>query len=201
MRGHLASLGGSEEYTVPSLLVLLSRYVDAPDPVTKASNRLVVVLLANQPTYPLLVGWVTGEWSIPPTEAQATVLALTLVSTPLFCMVPWVSRRAAGLGRLAFPAIGALNTVFCTAVLGRGSGVEAFLVPCVVIASLACPAGNRRALGIAIVFLYVSFVVGRMLPFGPVIALSPEQLEALVSLNAFSAASFTAMAVWTLRNA
>lgn len=193
MRAQPASLGGSEEYTVPSLLVLLSRYVDAPDSVTKASNRLVVVLLANQPTYPLLVGWVTGEWSI--------VLALTLVSTPLFCMVPWVSGRAAGLGRLAFPAIGALNTVFCTAVLGRGSGVEAFLVPCVVIASLTCPAGNRRALGIAIVFLYVSFVVGRMLPFGPVIALSPEQLEALVSLNAFSAASFTAMAVWTLRNA
>ena len=178
---------------MPSLLASLSRYVDAPDPVTKASNRLVVILLANQPTYPLLVGWVTGDWS--------PFLALTLVSTPLFCMVPWVSRRAAGLGRLAFPAIGALNTVFCTAVLGRGSGVEAFLVPCVVIAALACPAGNRRALGLAIVFLYASFVVGRMLPFGPVIAFSPEQLEALVSLNAFSAASFTAMAVWTLRNA
>lgn len=176
---------------MPSRTAAVATYFDAPDALTKASNRLVLVLLANQPPYPLLVGWVTGDWS--------PFLALTLVSTPLFCMVPWVSRRVAGWGRLAFPAIGALNTVMCTAVFGRGSGVEAFLVPCVVIAALSCPPGDRRALALSIAFLYASFVVGRMLPFGPLIAFNPAQLEALVSLNAFSAASFSALAVWTFK--
>ena len=43
--------------------------------------------------------------------------------------------------------------------------------------------------------------MGRLLPLVPVVTLGPEQLEALVSLNAWSAASFTAMAAWTLLRA
>lgn len=177
-----------------SVLALAARYVDAPDPVARASNRLVMILLANQPTYPLLVGWATGSW----TES----LALLMVSTPFFCAVPWVTRRAPGMGVLAFPAIGALNTAFCTMVLGRASGVEVFLVPCVVIAVLVRPpTGSKRATGAMIAFLYATFAVGRLLPLVPVVTLGPEQLEALVSLNAWSAASFTAMAAWTLLRA
>ena len=187
-----------------NVIARVARYFDSPDPIARAVHRLVVVLLANQPTYPLFVAWVTGSWS--------PWLALTLVSTPLFCLVPWISRRTnSGLGRLAFPAVGAVNTVFCTAVFGRDSGVEAFLVPCVVIMALSLPstlglgqAGgrtDRRNLAVAIVFLYGAFIVGRTLPFGPVIALEPQQLAALVSLNAYSAASFTALSVWSLWNA
>jgi hypothetical protein len=154
---------------------------------------LALVLIANQPTYPLLVGWVTGEWS--------PLLVLTLVSTPFFCAVPWVSRRFGAAGRLSFPALGALNTVLCTVLLGRGSGVEAFLAPCLVIVALSCPPGNGAALGASIAFLYVTFVIARVMPLGPMIVLGPVQLEALVSLNAYSAASFSAFAAWTLRDA
>lgn len=169
------------------------RYFDAVDPVSRASNRLSLVLIANQPTYPLLVGWVTGDWS--------PLLILALVSTPFFCAVPWVSRRFGAAGRLSFPALGALNTVLCTVLLGRGSGVEAFLAPCLVIVALSCPPGNRAALGASIAFLYVTFVIARVMPLGPMIVFGSEQLEALVSLNAYSAASFSAFAVWTLRGA
>ena len=176
-----------------SVIARAARYFDAPDPVARASNLLVMILLANQPTYPLLVGWATGNWS--------ASLALLMMSTPFFCAVPWVTRRATGLGVFTFPALGALNTAFCAMVLGRGSGVEAFLVPCAVIAVLVCPAGSGRAAGAMIAFLYATFAAGRLLPFGPVVTLGPEQLEALVSLNAWSAASFTAMAAWTLLRA
>lgn len=176
-----------------SVIAWAARYLDSPDPVARASNRLVMILLANQPTYPLLVGWATGSWT--------ASLALLMVSTPFFCAVPWVTRRAPGMGVLAFPAIGALNTAFCTMVLGRGSGVEVFLVPCAVLTVLACPSGSKWATGAMIAFLYATFAVGRLLPLGPVITLSLEQLEALVSLNAWSAASFTAMAAWTLLRA
>ncbi|MEI8221609.1 MAG: hypothetical protein WCH91_13335 [bacterium] len=168
----------------------LAAYFASDDPLTGAANRLLVVLLGNQPTYPLFVGWATGEWS--------PWLVLTMLSTPFFCAVPWASRRYPGTGRLAFPLIGALNGIFCTVVLGRGSGVELFLVPCLVIAAWTCPAGNRRLLAVCMAILYAAFVAGRTLPWGPVIPFTPDQLEALVSLNAYSAASFSALATWNL---
>jgi hypothetical protein len=166
----------------------LADYAAADDPLTRASNRLALVLASNQPFYPFYVWRLSGE--------SSWLLALTFISTPFFLAAPWVARRYPAVGRLYFPAAGAINTFFCAFIFGVASGVELFLAPCLVIAALSCRAQQRRALGVFLVALLGAFMLlhGR---YGP--PLFPAGLggsDALLSLNAYSAAILTVIASW-----
>jgi hypothetical protein len=173
-----------------SLWRRVSAYAADDDPLTAASNRLALILASNQPFYPLYVRWVTGEAS--------PLLALTFLSTPFFLASPWIARRFPGVGRLWFPAVGAVNTFFCAAIFGAASGVEWFLAPCLVIAALSCRASERRAL-----LAYVAIVLGAFILLhgrygAPLFHAEPAQLDALRALNAYSAAILSVIAVWML---
>ena len=166
----------------------LEAYAHDEDPLTRASNRLALILAANQPFYPLYVWWITGKMD--------AALALTFISTPFFLASPWVTKRLSAARRLYFPAVGALNTFFCASVFGAASGVELFLAPCLVIAALSCRATERRALAVFVVALLGAFILlhGR---FGsPDFLSGREHYQALLSLNAYSAATLCAIAVW-----
>jgi hypothetical protein len=172
----------------PSLWRRLSIYAAAEDPLTRASNRLSLVLASNQPFYPLYVWWLTGE--------RGLLLALTFISTPFFLASPLVTRRFLGSGRLYFPSVGAINTFFCAYVFGAASGVELLLAPCLVIATFSCRSGERRALGAFLVALLGGFLLlhGRYAP--PLFSMRPDQYEALLSLNGCSAAILCVIAAW-----
>lgn len=163
-------------------------YAAAPDPLTATSNRLALILASNQPFYPFYVRWVTGDAS--------PLLALTLLSTPFFLASPWVTRRLPDIGRLWFPAVGAINTFFCAFVFGERSGVEFFLAPCLVIAILSCRKTHIRALaGYAAVLLGLFMLLhGNYGP--PLYPLDARGQDALASLNLYSAATLSAIAVW-----
>lgn len=166
----------------------LERYADDADPLTRVSNRLALILAANQPIYPFYVFWLTG--------ALDPLLALTFVSTPFFVASPWVTKRFPAAGRLYFPVVGALNTFFCAYLFGSASGVELFLAPCLVIAALSCRAAERVALGIFVATLLAGFLFLHQrfaTPIG-----DPAQFQTLLPLNTYSAAVLTAMAAWML---
>lgn len=166
----------------------LELYADDADPLIRVSNRLALILAANQPFYPLYVWRLSG--------ALDPLLALTFISTPFFIAAPWVTKRFPAAGRLYFPAVGALNTFFCAYVFGSASGVELFLAPCLVIAALSCRAAERAALVTFVATLLGAFLFLHGRFDGPDAA--RDGYHALLSLNAYSAAVLTAMAAWML---
>lgn len=163
-------------------------YAASDDPLTAASNRLALIIASNQPFYPLYAAWLTGEAS--------PLLALTFLSTPFFLAAPWVTRRAPQLGRLYFPAVGAINTFFCAYVFSARSGVEIFLAPCLVIAALSCRAAERRALAAYLTALLGAFLLLHGAYPDPLYTASAAQYDALLSLNAYSAAILSVIAAW-----
>lgn len=168
-------------------------YAAAQDPLTAASNRLALIVASNQPFYPIYVGWLTGEAS--------PVVALTFVSTPFFLAAPWIAKRFPGVGRLWFPAVGAINTFFCTYLFGEASGVAAFLAPCLVIALLSCRAAEWRSFAV-----YAAATLGAFMALsgrygGPLYVADAVQAEALKSLNVSSALILSAIAAWMLSSA
>jgi hypothetical protein len=171
----------------------LAEYAAADDPLTRASNRLALILASNQPFYPLYVWFVTGEAS--------PLLALTFVSTPFFVATPWISRRFPGVGKLWLPAIGALNTYFCAYVFGEASGVELFLAPCIIIAALSCRRSERAALCYYLAGVCAAFALLHGRYGSPLYETGQAQYSALLSLNAYSASILSVIAAWMFRRA
>ena len=168
----------------------VTRYADADDPLTSASNRLALILASNQPFYPLYVRWVTGEMN--------ALFALTFLSTPFFVASPFVARKYPGIGRLWFPAVGAINTFFCAFVFGEASGVHFFLAPCLVIAALSCRAAERFPLAAYVAALLAAFILLHGRYGAPLFTPETAQLAALRSLNVYCAAILSVIAVWLL---
>ncbi len=171
----------------------VATFVADDDPLTAASNRLALIVASNQPFYPLYVSWVTG--------AVSPLLALTFLSTPLFVASPWIARRFPGAGRVWFPAVGAINTFFCTAIFGVASGVEMFLLPCLIIAALSRRAGEWRAQLACIAFIVVTFVLLHGHYGDALFQAEPDRLARLNALNAYSASILSVIAVWMLGRA
>lgn len=86
-----------------NLLARCRAYAGHPDPAAAATNVVALVVALNGPFYPLyiigLIGW-----------AGVSTFA-TMLSSPLFFAVPWLSRRSSLAGRVALPLIGTINTV------------------------------------------------------------------------------------------
>ena len=106
----------------------LRAYAHHRDPSTAAVNVIALVVGCNGPFYPLYIVAMFGAAGLPS--------FLTCVSSPCFLAIPWLARRYPVAGRAALPVIGTLHTVWCTKVLGVGSGVELFFLPCIMIAAL-----------------------------------------------------------------
>lgn len=170
----------------------IAGYVFDTDALTATSNKIALILASNQPFFLIYVYWATGE-----TNAS---LGLTFLSTPLFLATPWITKRFPGVGRLWFPAIGAINTFFCGFVFGEASGVEWFIMPCIVIAFLSCRATERVAFFIFCAIVACAFIAlhGR---YGIPIFQNQTAQASLRSLNIYSATILSLLALWTLGRA
>lgn len=113
-------------------------YVGSPDPRLNATNWVSVLVASNQPFYPVYVWFVVGF--------DHFASAITLLSTPFFVAVPWVSRRSPRLAKAMLPLVGALNTLLTAKAVGAESGVELFLFPCAMAAGMAFAASERIAM-------------------------------------------------------
>jgi hypothetical protein len=104
------------------------RYAGHDDPRTAVANLVALMVASNQPFYPLYL-----YWAVSPTVWPAFA---TFLSTPFFLAVPALSRRNPLLGRTSLLAAGLGNTLICRFMFGASSGVDAFLMPCIMLSIL-----------------------------------------------------------------
>ena len=99
------------------------------DPLVETSNWVALTIGSHLPLWPLYVLWSAGR------EAWPSAL-LTITMTPVFLMIPWVSRRSGRMGRVATPLVGIANTALTTWILGMSSGTALFFAPCAALAAI-----------------------------------------------------------------
>ena len=154
-------------------------YLVHGDPMTHACNVIAIVVVANQPFYPLYVYWLVGH-AVAPT-------LLTFLSTPFFAAVPLLARHRPRWGRALLALAGMANTVLATKIFGQASGVELFLMPCVLIAA-AFFRPSERAFALGLLAIAAGIFFGLDGRYGvPICRCSMEDDQALRVLHALSA--------------
>lgn len=170
------------------LTAALGAYTAHHDPRAAIANTVALVIVSNQPFYPLYL-----YWAVSPHIAPST---LTFLSTPLFAAVPFAMRRSTRLGRSLLLIAGIGNTFVCRVAFGSASGVEAFLFPCLMLAMLLFRPTERV---FALAFAALAFAAYLLPPavFGaPLHLYEPAEYAALQRLNLLSAASLTVLIGW-----
>ena len=159
-------------------------YFADDDPLVATANLVALVVLWNQPFYPLYVYWAVGP-DIAPTF-------YTFLSTPFFLAVPALARVNSRVGRALLPLAGIGNTVLSAKVFGVASGVEIFLLPCVLLGFVLFRPGERIiAIGIAAVGM-LAFTVLHGRYGDPVHLYSVGEYAGFLKMNALSAGTLTA---------
>lgn len=170
------------------LFAAIGAYAAHPGAREAVANTVALVIVSNQPFYPLYL-----YWAVSPVIEPSF---LTFLSTPLFALVPAVMRRSSKLGRSLLLCAGIGNTLLCRFVFGSASGVEAFLFPCLMLAILLFRSDERlhaagfAALGFGAYLLPVD-VMG-----APLHLHERQEYVALQRLNFLSAASLTVLIGW-----
>jgi hypothetical protein len=154
------------------------------DPLASASAAVAWVVVANKPLYPVIIWWYVGGGF----EASLA----TLIAAPFYAAAALIARRAPLGARVATPAIGLADTLVATKVFGPSSGTELFLFACGLLAALSFRRHEvwwaRGLIGL----IFAAFVAVRFGGGAALHALPPDELERLLVLNIFSAASLFA---------
>ncbi len=159
-----------------------------PDPRAAIANTVALVIVSNQPFYPLYL-----YWAVSPVVTPSYV---TFLSTPFFAAVPALMRRSAVLGRSLLLVAGIGNTLLCRAAFGPGSGVEVFLFPCLMLA-LMLFRRSERAFAFAFTALaFAAYLLPAACLGAPIHRYAIDEYAALQRLNFLSAASLTALIAW-----
>lgn len=170
------------------VVAAISAYAAHPDPRAAIANTVALVIVSNQPFYPLYL-----YWAVAPVVTPSYV---TFLSTPLFAAVPAVMRRSSLSGRSLLLAAGIGNTLLCRAAFGASSGVEVFLLPCLMLAVMLFRRSERAfALGFTML-AFLAYLLPAALLGTPLQLYGPGEYVALQRLNFLSAASLTVLIGW-----
>jgi hypothetical protein len=166
---------------VKALIRHQSGYAAHDDPTAAAINIIALMLAWNGPLYPVYVIVLTGRDSLP-------WCLLTMLVSPFFYAIPFLSRISSRAARFALPVVGAANTLWCMKLFGLASGVGLFLFPCIILTALLYRYRERLLMFPLLgVMLALEFIPARV--FGaPIILFSPDESAKLSALNAGSVA-------------
>ncbi|MDU0343219.1 hypothetical protein [Bosea rubneri] len=170
------------------LFTAMGNYASHPQPRERAANTVALVIVSNQPFYPLYI-----FWTVSPVIGPSF---LTFLSTPLFGLVPAVMRRNSELGRCLLLSAGIGNTLLCRFVFGSASGVEAFLFPCLMLAILLFRRDEPLYAAGFTVLCFAVYALPVDAMAGPLHIYLPQEYAALQRLNFLSAASLTVLIGW-----
>lgn len=166
-------------------LAAVQAYAAADDPRSDIAAKVAVVIVSNQPFYPLYLHAIAG--------AVAWPAWLTLFTTPFFAGVPWLARRRPFAGRALMVIVGTVNTVFCVKLFGQQSGVEVFLLPCALLAALLFRPDERiRSLPL-LGLPFVSYLLLDPRLGQPVMRVGASDYASLLAINATSVGALTAL--------
>lgn len=170
------------------VIAAIRAYGAHPDPRAAISNAVALVIVSNQPFYPLYL-----HWAVAPVVTPSYV---TFLSTPLFAAVPAIMRRSSRLGRALLLVAGLGNTLLCRVAFGAGSGVEVFLFPCLML-SLMLFRRSERAFAFGFTALaFAAYLLPAAWLGAPIHRYAIDEYAALQRLNFLSAASLTALIAW-----
>lgn len=170
------------------VITAIRAYGAHPDPRAAIANAFALVIVSNQPFYPLYL-----HWAVAPVVTPSYV---TFLSTPLFAAVPAVMRRNSRLGRALLLVAGIGNTLLCRAAFGAGSGVEVFLFPCLMLALMLFRRSERAfAFGFT-ALAFAAYLLPAAWLGAPIHRYAIDEYAALRRLNFLSAASLTVLIAW-----
>ncbi len=163
------------------LLSAIRRYAASPDPLVGAANTLALVLAGNQPFYPLyLLGLFGG---------MATPALVQIAVTPGFAVVPLLTRRWPLGGRIWLALVSTVNTIIYIKLIGQPSGLELFLVPCMMVGALLFRQSERMVM-LALTTMPAVVYFGLKTHYGaPVIAFSTADYATMRTMNTVSVAT------------
>jgi hypothetical protein len=168
----------------------LRNYRANPDPLAALANTVALVIVGNQPFYPLHLHAIVGRAAWP--------AWITLVTLPLFAIIPAVARRNALIGRAMLPIIGTANSILATKLIGVDTGVELFLLPCVLLAAMLFRPNERLVmLGVLAVPFAAYFFLDRAVG-SPLATYSTDEYRSIIAMHAFSVASLFALVGFSL---
>lgn len=163
----------------------LQAYRDNPDPLAQLANTIALVIAGNQPFYPLYLYVIVGQAAWP--------AWLTLLTFPLFAVIPAVARRNALAGRLMLVVVGVANTVLAVKLIGLDTAVELFLLPCVLLSTILFRADEKRAMAAAIACPFAAYFILDAAVGAPLATYSAAEYRLIINMHAFSVASLFAL--------
>ncbi|MGY3449381.1 hypothetical protein [Bradyrhizobium sp. USDA 4353] len=166
-------------------LAAVQAYASADDPQSDIAAKVALVIVSNQPFYPLYLHAIAGTAAWP--------AWLTLLTTPLFASVPVLARRNPFAGRALMVLAGTLNTVFCVKLFGAHSGVELFLIPCALLGALLFRPDERLRSLPLLALPFASYLLIDSRLGAPVMQVADANYPSLISINAMSVAALTAL--------
>jgi hypothetical protein len=168
-----------------ALMERVRQYTDNPDPLAKVAGTVALVVASNQPFYPLYLHAIVGKLAWP--------AWLTLLTTPFFLAVPAVARRHTLAGRAMLPIIGVANTVFCVKLIGLATGVELFLLPCILLAAILFRTNERLTMVPVLLVPFAAYFLLDSRLGGPLQTFDADSYASIIALHAVSVASLTAL--------
>jgi len=166
------------------LIATIRAYAAHDDPLAAAGNTIALIVASNQPFYPLYIWWIVSD-SIWPSF-------FTFLSTPFFLLVPAVARRSSRAGRALLPLTGILNTALSAKLFGEASGVELFLLPCIMIAAVLFRQSERVIMFAIVGLAFVIFVSLNGHYGEPFHLYTGDEYVRFLRMNAFSVATLVA---------
>lgn len=163
-------------------------YAAHRDPRAAIANTVALVIVSNQPFYPLYL-----YWAVAPVVTPSYV---TFLSTPFFAAVPAVMWRNALFGRSLLLAAGIGNTLLCRAAFGPASGVEVFLFPCLMLALTLFRRAERLFAFSFVALAFAAYLLPAAILGAPTHLYGPDEYAALQRLNFLSAASLIVLLGW-----
>ena len=161
-------------------------YRDNPDPLAAFANTVALVVAGNQPFYPLYLHAIVGRSAWP--------IWITLITMPVFAAIPALARRSSLLGRSMLPIIGTANGVLAVKLIGVDTGVELFLLPCVLLATILFRPGERLVMLVVLAFPFAAYFLLDPGIGSPLATYSASEYRSILSMHAFSVAClFTLM--------
>src|ERR1700733_11459070 len=163
----------------------LQAYKAHPDPLAELANTVALVVAGNQPFYPLYLHAIVGRAAWP--------AWITLITMPLFAAVPAVARRNSLMGRAMLPVIGTANGILAVKLIGIDTGVELFLLPCVLLATILFRPGERLVMLAVAAVPFVAYFLLDGSVGAPLASYTAAENRSIISMNGFSVASLLAL--------
>ena len=163
----------------------LRDYKTNRDPLAALANTVALVVAGNQPFYPLYLHAIVGRSAWP--------AWITLITMPLFAAVPAVAKRSALAGRAMLPTIGTANGLLAVKLIGADTGVELFLLPCVLLATILFRPGEWLVMLAVLAFPFAAYILLDQAVGAPLTTYSAGEYRSIISIHAFSVASLFAL--------